>query len=126
MSSLSRDLAQLGTLFEVRETLVARVAIGGAQLLVPSDPRRWKIIISVPSSVTHDYYVASNPTTINQGGGYPVSRIVATGIYTPYPFEAHFREDGALVQQAWYGAALNGSGVSDSFNWTIFEVLLPN
>lgn len=126
MSSLSRELAQLGTLFEVRETLVTRNPVGGAQLLVPSDPRRWKIIICVPSSVVHDYYVATNPTTINQGGGYPVTRVVAAGIYTPHPFEADFRSDGAIVQQAWYGAALNGSGVADSFVWTIFEVLLPN
>lgn len=126
MSSLSSDLSLLGPLFEVRETLVTRNPLGGAQLLVPSDPRRWKIIISVPGSITHDYYVATNPSTINNGGGWPVSRLVAAGVYSPVPFAADFRTDGPLVQQAWYGAALNGSGVSDAFAWTIFEVLLVN
>lgn len=126
MSSLSRELADLGPLFQVQETLVTQGAGAAEVTLCGTDARRWALFVSVPNTSGNAFTVSTVPGHVSKGGGLQLVSGQTGGGGHFERLELDFRRYGTAVQGAWYGGIPGGVGPSGPIVWTVLEILLLN
>lgn len=120
MSSLSKDLSDLGPLFQVVESQIVQAGVKQV-VLAQSNPLRWSILISPPTNDGNYYYVSTQPGIVANGQGIGVAGAPGTGGAVWKNLDLNYRDSGPVVQQSWYGG---GSSAPTNSVWTVIEVLL--
>lgn len=124
MSSLSAELAALGPLFAVVETLVIQTPSASEVTLCLPDPRRWKLLIDAPVLGSQTFAISTVSGNVAKGGGIVLALAGGTTGGARHSFEENFRDDATIVQAGFYGGISGGAAPPANVTWTVIEVLL--
>lgn len=118
MSSISEALTALLGQFNIVESVVTPGSANTFVQLCMANPLRWGLVISAPINTSNGLpspaWIRTNQGLAATFAGIPLGQ--GNGWK-----EFDFRDFGALVQQAWYGAIQSAVGVG---SWHIIEVII--
>lgn len=124
MSSLSKELSALGSLFQVTETLVTQAPSKASVSLCLYNPLRWALLMLIATGSMPQPGIALSAATLLAGGGMLLTPQAGVAGGGTLPATFWFRDHGPLAQQQWFGGAVGGALPSSNVVWTVYEVLL--
>lgn len=116
MSSISEALGPLPSQFRLTHTIINQVGGADSPPLCQPDPLRWALILGAPFLTNGTFttgFIWLDSSTNAVPLGIPIQASAS-------PFNINFRDHGTLVQQQWFGNAVNSALV----HWPVIEILI--
>lgn len=124
MSLLSRELSDLGPLFNVLESVVTQTSSQTEIILCSANALRYAVIISPPTSPAERYAVSTVTGNIALGGGRSLGVSSGAGGVGSQVAEWDTKKYGPLPQRTLYGGIQGGAAPPTTVQWGVIEILL--
>lgn len=124
MSSISRQLSELGKLFQVNEYFYTLPIADNTVQVAQKNALRWALLFAPGFGPAGSVALSTDQNGPFAGQGLPCSQTIQGQQIAPGIIGLDFRNWGPLVQSAWWLGWYSGSSRTGPNNITVWEVTL--